>query len=250
MTKKLGTVMLLSMSAMLASTGCDDDDDDDDREVDAGVVEDAGSGATASARVIHLSPDAPAVDVTLDGPAVVPITDLEFTESTPFADVPAGTYDAVVELAGTDTVVLVVQDIELMADTAYTAVAFDTAANIQALLLVDELTGVPAGNVRVRAVHTAPALGQVDVYAVAAGALLPLYTDLDFGEVGQYLEVPAAATTLGVDVDDDGTPDATFAIPALPEGTVANVFAVNDAAGTPFLLAQLPDGQTARIDPQ
>ncbi|NIS32041.1 MAG: DUF4397 domain-containing protein, partial [Actinobacteria bacterium] len=40
-----------------------------------------------------------------------------------------------------------------------------------------------------------------------------------------------------------------FDIPGLASGTVANVFAVNDAEDDPFLLAQLRDGNTLRIDP-
>jgi hypothetical protein len=41
-----------------------------------------------------------------------------------------------------------------------------------------------------------------------------------------------------------------FDLPALPAGTVANVFAVNDTAGNVFLLAQLQTGDVARIDPR
>lgn len=41
----------------------------------------------------------------------------------------------------------------------------------------------------------------------------------------------------------------TFDVPALEAGTVANVFATNDDAGNVFLIAQLADGSTVRIDP-
>jgi hypothetical protein len=58
----------------------------------------------------------------------------------------------------------------------------------------------------------------------------------------------AGAYTLGVDVDDDMTPDLTFVLPALPAGTFANVFAANDDAGDVFLVAELRDGSTVRID--
>src|SRR5688572_10788940 len=49
--------------------------------------------------------------------------------------------------------------------------------------------------------------------------------------------------------DDDAVPDLTFELPELSAGTVANVFAVADA-GEVFLLAQLPDGSTLRVEPR
>jgi hypothetical protein len=91
----------------------------------------------------------------------------------------------------------------------------------------------------------------VDLWNVpVSGEPTALWTDVDFGGAGAALDLPAGAYTLGVDVDDDASPDLLFELPELPAGTFANVFAVNDEAGEVFLLVQLRDGSTARIDPE
>jgi len=79
------------------------------------------------------------------------------------------------------------------------------------------------GMLRVRAVHAAPGVGQVDIGNIpAAGEPTPLWTNVDFGVAGDAIDLEAGSYTLGVDVDDM-TPDLTFVLPELPAGTFANV---------------------------
>jgi hypothetical protein len=130
-------------------------------------------------------------------------------------------------------------------------VAFGNLASIQALALMDDETNLAAGSIRVRAIHAAPGVGEVDIWNIpSTGSPSALYENVPFGVAGGYLDLPAGAYTLGFDVDDDASPDVLFDLPALPAGTVANVFAVNDTAGNVFLLAQLQTGDVARIDPR
>ena len=75
-----------------------------------------------------------------------------------------------------------------------------------------------------------------------------LYENVNFRDVGDYLLLQAGAYMIGFDVDDDGVPDLTFATPTLPEGSILNVFAVNQLSDV-FLLAQFQDGTVAQIDP-
>ena len=128
--------------------------------------------------------------------------------------------------------------------------AYDDAASIKALALMDDCSGVADGDIRVRAIHTAVGVDQVDIWEVSDPMNpLPLYVDFDFGQVGQYLDLPAASYTLGFDVNGDADPDVVFELPSLTAGSVANVFAATDDMGAVFLLAQFADGSTARIDP-
>lgn len=76
----------------------------------------------AHVRFIHLSPNAPAVDVALDGGAVV-FGDYAFTEGSAFTPLDAGTYDLEVRLAGTSTVALDLDPITLTAGKIYTVYA-------------------------------------------------------------------------------------------------------------------------------
>ena len=89
------------------------------------VLEDdltAPASGKAHVRFIHLSPDAPAVDVALQGGAVV-FGDYIFQENSAFTPLDAGTYDLEVRLAGTNTVVLPLPGIALQDGKIYTVFA-------------------------------------------------------------------------------------------------------------------------------
>lgn len=73
----------------------------------------------AMVRFVHLSPNAPAVDITLtDGTVVFP--DIEFKEATSFEPLQFGEYDLQVRVAGSEDVVLELEDVKLLPHAAYT----------------------------------------------------------------------------------------------------------------------------------
>jgi hypothetical protein len=88
------------------------------------LTDDLSSPAAGKAHVrfVHLSPNAPAVDVALQGGVVV-FGNKAFKESTEFAPLDAGTYNLEVRLAGTTTVVLPLPNITLQAGKIYTVFA-------------------------------------------------------------------------------------------------------------------------------
>lgn len=77
----------------------------------------------AHVRFIHLSPDAPAVDVAVASSGAVVFGDVAFTEGTAFTPLDAGTYNLDVRVAGTSTVALVLPAITLQAGKIYTVFA-------------------------------------------------------------------------------------------------------------------------------
>lgn len=76
----------------------------------------------AHVRFIHLSPNAPAVDVAVDGGPVV-FGDYTFKEAAAFTPLDAGTYDLEVRVAGTSTVALDLDPITVQAGKIYTVYA-------------------------------------------------------------------------------------------------------------------------------
>jgi hypothetical protein len=93
--------------------------------IEAIVLEDnltAPASGKAHVRFIHLSPDAPAVDITTTSGAVV-FGNYTFKQASAFTPLDAGTYDLQVRLAGTSTVVLDLPGIVLAPGKIYTVFA-------------------------------------------------------------------------------------------------------------------------------
>ena len=202
----------------------------------------ASASNNARVRVLHASPDAPAVDVLVDD--IVALADVAYLESSGYVQVPAGARNFKVNAAGTNTTVIDVTP-TLAVGTDSTVIAIDFLANITPLLLADDNTPPASGNVKVRLVHGAPSAGTVDVYVTAAGAALPSMPTLTFslGEDSGYLEVPAGDYQVRVTPAGDPT---TIAIDTgsltLSDGQIRTAVAVdNEGGGSPFGVVLLED---------
>ena len=82
----------------------------------------APAAGKAHIRFVHLSPDAPAVDVAVTGGSVL-FADYAFEEASAFTPVDAGTYNLEVRVAGTTTVALPLPGIALTSGKIYTVFA-------------------------------------------------------------------------------------------------------------------------------
>jgi hypothetical protein len=82
----------------------------------------------ASVRVIHTSPDAPAVDVAVKGGDIL-IENLAFPDASDYLMVPAAAYDLEVRPTGTTDVALDLPGVELEAGKAYSVYAIGTLAD-------------------------------------------------------------------------------------------------------------------------
>ncbi|MCA9582589.1 MAG: DUF4397 domain-containing protein, partial [Myxococcales bacterium] len=158
-----------------------------------------------------------------------------------YAELPAGEYDFDVALEGGAAAdsVLAVDDVELVAGKDYTVAAWGTTLeNLAAILLEDDNSDTD-GNVRIRAIHAAAGVGEVDVWSITnPAAPAPLFVDLDTGDVGDALELPTGDYTVGIDADNDGVVDFGFDLPPLTTAANINAYAViND--GNVTLYAQV-----------
>ncbi len=93
----------------------------------------------AHVRFIHASPDAPAVDIVVRGTNTVLFSNVAFQGVGSYTPVDAGTYDLDVRVAGTTTVALPLDDVQLDARTVYTVVAVGLVSEgtLRAVPLVD-----------------------------------------------------------------------------------------------------------------
>ena len=138
----------------------------------------------AMVRVVHASPDAPAVDVWVDGqPAIRSLAFGQFTGHTPL---PAGSHRVRVTPAGTEASSAVIDaTLDLAAGKAYTVMAVGRVAEIKPLVLEDDRMA-PSGS-RARFVHASPDAPAVDI-AVAGGPVV--ISNAAFGDNSGYIEVP------------------------------------------------------------
>jgi hypothetical protein len=186
----------------------------------------------ARVRVVHASPDAPAVDVWVNDQ--VAFSNAPFKGITNYAQLEAGTYNVKVVPTGATEPVVIEADLDLAADTDYTVVAVGQLANIEPLVLVDNNSTPAAGKAHVRFVHASPDAPAVDI-AVKGGPVL--FSNVAFKGVGDYLPVDAA--TYDLEVRLAGTDTVALSVPglALADQTVYTVFAMGLAGGEPALTA-------------
>ncbi len=146
----------------------------------------------AFVRVVHASPDAPNVDVWVDGETV--LTDVPFTAVSDYLPLVAGTYNIQVTATGsTDPVIDA--DLTLEAGTSYTVAATGFLADIAPVVLTDDRAPA-SGQAKLRVFHASPsAPASVDV-AVTDGPVL--VEGLAFPEATAYLSVDAGAYPLEV----------------------------------------------------
>ena len=188
-------------------------------------------GHQARVRVVHASPDAPAVDVLVnDG---VAFSNAPFKGITDYAALDTGTYNVKVVPTGATMPVVIEADLDLEAKD-YTVVAVGLLENIEPLVLVDNNSTPEAGKAHVRFVHASPDAPAVDI-AVQGGPVL--FSNIAFKEIGDYM--PVDAGTYDLEVRLAGTETVALAVPglALADGTVYTVFAMGLAGGDPALMA-------------
>ena len=180
-------------------------------------------------RVAHASPDAPNVDVWVNGS--VAISDLAFGEITDYLMVPTGTYNVQVTPTGLTTPVVIDADLPLEKGVSYTVAATDVLANITAKVYVDDNSQPGPGLARVNFGHLSPDAPNVDVWVNGAVAI----TDLAFQEVSPYLEVPAGTYNVKVTPTGVAAPVVIDTDVILDAGTVYSAYVEGLLAGPPNL---------------
>lgn len=148
-----------------------------------------GSDTTQQLRIVMASPDAPPVDILIDGTQVA--TSLVYTNSTAYLAVKSGSRRIQVLTVSNSTSVFD-QTISISASANETLLLTGPVAKMQSLLLTDGATNatITTGDGKVRVVNASQAMGAADVYIVNSGASLagakPVSSGLAFGKATDY----------------------------------------------------------------
>jgi len=209
---------ILTLAVTIAAftfVGCDDEEETPMQPVPS----------NSSAMVIHTSPDAPGVDILVDN--AVAGTNLTYLQNTDYLTLTSGTRNIKVNVTGTSTTVIQ-GDINFVKDKAYSIFAVNSVANIEPLVLEDNLATPASGKVHVRFIHLSPDAPAVDI-TLADGTVVfgnisfkgfTAFTPLDGGSYN--LQVRLAGTTTVV-LDLGSVP--------LPTGKILTVYARGFVAG-------------------
>jgi len=202
----------------------------------------APSSAAGSAmlRVVHASPDTPAIEVLIDGQKT--LSALQFTEATAYISVPSGRHQIVVlsATAGSGGKAFIDTSVDLQDGQAYTVVAADRLANIEPVVLVDDLTRLAATQAYVRLVHASPDAPPVADVAVSDGGPT-VFRSVPFKGATEYLAV--APGSYRFDLRPAGSSQwlATTNAIALDAGRSYTVFAMGQLGNNTFQAIIVPD---------
>ena len=214
--KRLGALFGVVALATVAGA-CSDDDDM------------MGPGTeTAELRAVHASPDAPAVDIYVNGESTPLVQDLAYGDATLYVEVPAATYSVQIRAAGSGASTapvyevsgLMLADGDLVTVLAAGLLASSAADDQFRLLAFYEDFGTPAsGNARVRVVHASPDAPAVDIDVGRDGSV-------EIADLGRFEDTGAsgvdlpAGTAIPVGINASGGAEVTsFTVAGLTAGS-------------------------------
>jgi len=183
---------------------------------------------TAKVRVLHASPDAPAVDIYANGAEI--LSDVPFGAISDYLEVPAGDYQIQVFVASPDPATegaVIDAVLTFAAGTMTTVAATNDVATIEAQVITDAPAPV-ADMAQIRVVHFSADAPAVDV---APDGAEPIVAALAYPTATDYLTVPAGDYDL--EVRPAGTMDVALQLDpvTLEAGTSYSVFAIGSLAG-------------------
>lgn len=189
----------------------------------------ASASEHAMVRVLHASPDAPAVDVYVDGVKVAALTNVPFGTISGYLDIPAGDHNVKVYATGTTTGPVIDANVTMASGGRYTIAATNALASIAAQVTRDEPSADCEG-AQVRVIHFSADAPTVDVATAGAAPADAVVKGLAYPNASGYISLPAGSYDLEVRLA--GTTTVALALPgvAIDACNSYSVFAVGSAA--------------------
>ncbi len=189
----------------------------------------ASAADTAKVRVLHASPDAPAVDVYLDDAKVDALTNVPFATISGYLDIPAGDHNVKVYATGSTTDPVIDADVTVAAGARYTIAATNAVASITAQVLEDK-PSPDCDTASVRVVHFSADAPAVDVATTGSDPADAVVKNLEYPNATGYVALPAGSYDLEVRLA--GTTTVALPLPgvAVDACNAYSVFAIGSAA--------------------
>lgn len=136
-------------------------------------------------RIFHAAPQAPAVDVYIDGKPFV--KNISYKEFSKYANVPKGIDKITLYVAGNDTQPVLEQDLDINAGSIFTMAITGNLDNLSVVPLEESIEQMPSrDNTIVRFVHLSPNAPDINILNGDS----QLVEELEFREFSDYLPLP------------------------------------------------------------
>lgn len=199
-------------------------------------------------RMVHDSPDAPALGATANGSLTAPlVTSLAYEGFTGYdASLASGVNTLALAPAGNLGDVLASQNIEVGPNSAHTLYAIGPLAQLSAFVTHDNYRRY-ATQARLRFIQGAPSVTSVDVYLTASGtgiaAAMPTYAAVPFAGDTRFVSYAQGVYELTITQAGSKTPILGPLATGLADGEISTLV-LRDApgGGPPYGLIALDDG--------
>lgn len=194
------------------------------------AVDPAGGAATAGLRLINGVATSAGIDIVAAQADEAQITEIGFQLASVYKEVPSG--DAVnVKAKATGAPAPIYDDADRMMATngKYTLLVGESGDEYTARFLTDGVETAD-GITKLRFVHWSPATPAVDVLAILpTGGSAVVISNASYGDVVEYMDIPAGTYKLAVAAAGSTDPLITFNAIDLPGNTALTVVAFGDA---------------------
>lgn len=184
-----------------------------------GAVSAQSMGDNAYVRVVHASPDAPAVDVYVDGMKTV--SGAPYKAITPYGDVKAGKHHVIVTAAGDMNAKVIEADVDLKAGTYYTVAAVGYLQNIRPKIFTAPSLNMDKGKAEINVYHLSPNAPRIQLVAPDMNGAKLLTNGLSYGNEKTLMVNPMG---VNLNVTPYGQPDMV----------VKNLSGINVAGGKTY----------------
>ncbi|AOT72157.1 DUF4397 domain-containing protein [Geosporobacter ferrireducens] len=146
---------------------------------------------SAYVRILHASPDAPAVDIYANN--VLIAQNLAYRGFTQYLSLAPATYRILVYPTGTRTTPVIDTQVNIAPNGMYTIAAAGLLQNIEAVVVPDTAAILPPNRTQLKFVHLSPNAPAVDITLPNGTVLFP---NISFGQISNNITVVPANYTL------------------------------------------------------
>ncbi len=204
----------------------------------------AAQDEMAMLRVAHFSPDAPAVDVYVNGD--VAVANLSFSAVTPFLELAADTYEVAVAPAGTSIDDAVIGPVELTLEaasaTTVAAVGSVDAGTLTATVIEEDYSPIDAGSTRITVVHAIENESAIDIYGSSILLVQALRYPEGSGDGAFTRDVPVGRYNFEANIAETDTTIRVANGVELAEGEYYLIAALGPQANEGEMLVVTPEG--------